>query len=135
MINRSAEGELFGYCREHDMGIVCYSPMHRGLLSGKFSVERFKNLPSDDHRRNVPAFKEPALSTNLALVERLRHIAERNGKTVGQLAIAWTLFHDAVTAAIVGARNPRQIEETAQAGDWELSQEDIDEIETFLTVS
>jgi len=88
--------------------------------------------PQDDHRRKDPHFQEPELSANLELVEGLRSIAERRGKTLAQLAIAWVLRRPEVTAAIVGARHPSQIEETASAGDWVLSGEDIAAIDMLL---
>ena len=106
--------------------------MQRGLLTGKFSRERFDALPPDDHRRKSPDFHEPQFSATLQLVEQLRPIAERSGKTLAQLAISWVLRREKVTAAIVGARRPEQIEETAKAGDWKLAEEDIEQIERLL---
>ena len=106
--------------------------MQKGLLTGKFTRERAHKLPEDDHRRRDPRFQEPELSANLKLVEDLRLIAEKSGRTVAQLAIAWVLRHPEVTAAIVGARRPSQIEETVIAGDWVLSKEDITAIEALL---
>jgi aryl-alcohol dehydrogenase-like predicted oxidoreductase len=107
--------------------------MQRGLLTGKFSHERLAGLPADDHRRRMPEFQEPQFSTTLQLVDRLRPIAERNGRTLAQLAISWVLRRSEVTAAIVGARRPEQITETAPASNWTLSQKDIEEIEELLT--
>ena len=132
MIDRGVEEELLNFCSENNIGVIVYSPMYKGLLTGKFTRERMENLPVDDHRREDPHFQEPELSINLELVESLRSIAERNGKTLAQLAIAWVLRRPEVTAAIVGARYPSQIEETAPAGDWILSQEDIEAIDTLL---
>jgi aryl-alcohol dehydrogenase-like predicted oxidoreductase len=132
MLHREAEKELFGYCAENNIGIVAYSPMERGLLTGKFSQERLANLPFDDHRRRSADFQEPEFSANLELVDRLRPIAERNGRSLSQLAVAWVLRRDEVTSAIVGARKPEQITETSAATDWELSEEDIEEIEELL---
>jgi len=106
--------------------------MQKGLLTGKFTRERVQNLPEDDHRRRDPRFQEPELSANLKLVEDLRSIAEKSGRTVAQLAIAWVLRRPGVTAAIVGARRPSQIEETVVAGDWVLSKEDIAAIDMLL---
>jgi len=106
--------------------------MLRGLLTGKFSQERLSGLALDDHRRRSPEFHEPHFTATLQLVDKLRPIAERNGKTLAQLAIAWVLRRPEVTAAIVGARRPGQIEETAPAADWTLSKEDIEEIEKLL---
>ncbi|HIC88658.1 MAG TPA: aldo/keto reductase [Anaerolineae bacterium] len=132
MLKRGIEAELLPYCAANDIGVIVYSPMQTGLLTGKFTRERVKNLPDDDWRRRSPYFLEPQLSANLELVEGLRPIAERNGMTVAQLAIAWVLRRPEVTAAIVGARRPPQIEETVKAGDRALSAKDIAEIETLL---
>ncbi|MBN1125423.1 MAG: aldo/keto reductase [Sedimentisphaerales bacterium] len=132
MINRKAEFELFDYCCENQLGIVCYSPMQKGLLTGKYTEKRVAELAPDDHRHRDPNFNEK-LKINLALIEKLCPIALRNDRTLAQLAIAWVLRRPEVTAAIVGARNDKQIAETVQAGDWILSQEDIDQIEELLT--
>lgn len=133
MLAREVEAELLPYCAENNMGVVVYSPMHTGLLTGKYSKERIASLPDDDWRKDRnPDFQEPALSVNLALVEGLRPIAERNGKTVAQLAVAWVLRRPEMTSAIVGARRPSHIEETVVAGDWELSPKEIAEVEALL---
>jgi aryl-alcohol dehydrogenase-like predicted oxidoreductase len=140
MLQRGIEEDLLSYCAANDIGVVVYSPMQSGLLTGKFTRERVANLPDSDWRKRDHYFREPELGANLALVERLRPIAERNGRTVAQLAIAWVLRRSLrlcsgqaeVTAAIVGARRPSQIEETAPAGDWVLSAEDIAEIDALL---
>jgi aryl-alcohol dehydrogenase-like predicted oxidoreductase len=133
MLNREVEDELLGYCAENNIGVVAYSPMQRGLLTGKFSQERLADLPLDDHRRRMPDFQEPQFTATLQLVDQLRPIAKRNGRTLAQLAISWVLRRSEVTTAIVGARRPEQIAETAAASDWALSQEDIEEIEQLLT--
>jgi aryl-alcohol dehydrogenase-like predicted oxidoreductase len=101
-------------------------------LTGKFSPERLASLAPDDHRRRHPDFKEPRFSATLELVEQLKKIAERNGKTCAQLAVSWVLRREEITAAIVGARRPSQIIETAPASDWNLSKKDIQEIEKLL---
>lgn len=132
MLNREVEDELLGYCAENNIGVVAYSPMQRGLLTGKFSQERLADLPLDDHRRRIPDFQEPQFTATLQLVDQLRPIAKRNGRTLSQLAISWVLRRSEVTAAIVGARRPEQIAETAAASDWTLAQEDIEEIEQLL---
>ena len=133
MLKRETERDLLEYCAKNEIGVIVYSPMQKGLLTGKFSLERAKNLPEDDHRRRDPQFLEPELSINLNLVGALSNIAEKNGKTMAQLAIAWVLRRLEVTSAIVGTRHPSQIEETAAAGEWELSAEDIEEIEILLS--
>jgi len=132
MLRREAEKELFPYCAEQHIGVIVYSPMQKGLLTGKITPERVKNFAPDDHRRNDPMFQEPQLSSNLKLVEKLRSIAEKEGRSVAQLAIAWVLRRPEVTAAIVGARRPDQIKETAPAGDWSLSPQIIEAIEGWL---
>ncbi len=132
MLHREVEDELLGYCAANNIGVVAYSPMQRGLLTGKFSQERLSGLALDDHRRRSPDFHEPQLTATLQLVDQLRPIAEGNGKTLAQLAIAWVLRRAEVTAATVGARRPSQIEETAPASDWNLSEKDIEEIERLL---
>jgi len=132
MLRRDIEADLIPYCGENRIGIVAYSPMQKGLLTGKFSIEHIKTLAPDDNRCNDPMFHGEAFEKNLAIVEKLKPIAERNGKTLAQLAIAWVLRKEEVTAAIVGARKQSQIEETVQAGDWVLGEEAIAEIETIL---
>jgi aryl-alcohol dehydrogenase-like predicted oxidoreductase len=132
MLHREAEEELLPYCAQHHMGVVVYSPMQRGLLTGRFSHERLAALAPDDHRRRHPDFQEPRFSTTLELVEQLKKIARRHGRTCSQLAISWVLRRREVTAAIVGARRPDQIAETVQASDWNLSEDDIEEIERLL---
>jgi len=132
MLHREVEEELLDYCGQNDIGVVAYSPMQRGLLTGKFDAERVANLPEGDHRKANPDFREPQFSATMELVEQLRSIAERNGRTCAQLAISWVLRRPEMTAAIVGARRPDQIVETAQASDWNLSEEDIECVEQLL---
>lgn len=132
MIKREAEEELLPYCAKNNIGVVCYSPMAKGLLTGAFSKERVAQLPDEDHRKRTPDFQDPLLSCTLELVEKLRPIAERNGRTLSQLAIAWVLRRPEVTSAIVGVRRPSQIEDTAPAGDWNLSDVDIADIQVLL---
>jgi len=132
MLHRQVEDELLGYCGKNNIGVIAYSPMQKGLLTGKFSKERLGNLPADDHRKTSPDFQEPRFSATLELVEGLREIAERNGRPLAQLPISWVLRRSEVTAAIVGARRPEQIEETAPASDWQLCGDDIGKIELLL---
>lgn len=129
---RDIEHELLSFCEENNIGVIAYSPMQKGLLTGTFTSERMQNLPEDDHRRRDPMFQEPELSNNLAFVEKLCSVAEKKGKTVAQLAISWVLRRPEVTTAIVGARHPFQIEETVVAGELMLSKEDIDAIDILL---
>ncbi|MCL4507451.1 MAG: aldo/keto reductase [Chloroflexi bacterium] len=132
MLVRGVEEGLLQYCADNQIGVVAYSPMQKGLLTGKVTREWVGSLAADDHRHRDAMFQEPQLSANLKLVEGLKTIAARNGKTAAQIAIAWVLRRPEVTAAIVGARRPSQIEETAPAGDWALSQDDIRAIDALL---
>lgn len=132
MLERKVEQELLAYCAANGIGVVAYSPMGSGLLTGKYTAEKIAALPDGDWRRRAPRFTEPQLSANLALIEKLRPIAERNGRTLGQLAVAWVLRRPEVTSAIVGARAPRQIEEIVPAGDWTLTTPEVAEIEQYL---
>lgn len=132
MNNRGVEKDLLGYCAKNNMGVVTYSPMQRGLLTGKFSKKYLATLAPDDHRLKSGDYQEPEFSATLSLVDKLRPIAERNKRTLPQLAIAWVLRRSEVTAAIVGARKPSQIAETAPACDWVLTKNDIAEIEKLL---
>ena len=133
MLQRGVETELLPFCAANEIGVLTYSPLQSGVLADKFTRERAAALPADDWRRNhSPEFREPALSANLALVDGLRSIAARHGRTVAQLAIAWVLRRPEVTSAIVGARKPSHIEGTVGAGDWELDSQDIAEIDALL---
>ncbi|HYA26129.1 MAG TPA: aldo/keto reductase, partial [Terriglobales bacterium] len=109
-----------------------YSPMASGLLTGAMTRERAAKLPKDDWRSTDPEFREPRLSRNLALVDRLREIAQRHGRSPGEVAVAWTLRNPAVTSAIVGARNARQANGVMRAGELRLSDKEINEIEEFF---
>jgi aryl-alcohol dehydrogenase-like predicted oxidoreductase len=132
MLKRDIEPEIVPWCAEHQVGIVAYSPMQAGLLTGRFTAERAAALPENDWRKRSPFFQEPQLSANLRVVAGLRPIADRLGITVSQLALAWALRLPAMTSAIAGARDAGQIEETARAGDIELSSSVIGEIEALL---
>lgn len=131
-IDREIEREILPYRQQHNIGVIVYSPMASGLLTGRMTRERVSNLEQDDWRRNDKRFQEPQLSQNLQLVELLRRIGERHHVSPGAVAIAWTLRHPAVTAAIVGARRPEQIDETVPAANLQLTGEDIAEIDSFL---
>ena len=124
--------EILPFCREQNIGVIVYAPMMSGLLTGKMTAQRIARLEQDDWRRRSPEFQEPRLSRNLALVEKLREIGNRHGVTPGVVAIAWTLRNPAVTAAIVGGRRPEQVDETAKAGDFRLSEAEAVELDTFL---
>ena len=132
MLRRDVEKELLPFCAANGIGVICYSPMQMGLLTGAFTRERAAALPTDDVRSRNALFTEPALSRSLALVEELRPIAKRNSKNLAELAVAWVLRRPEVTAAIVGGRKPGQIADIAGAADWDLSAEDIREVGTLL---
>jgi len=131
MLKRNIESEILDYCAANQIGVVVYSPMQKGLLTGNFQ-KRLGHLAADDHRKQDPDFQNPRLNVHLELVERLRPIAAKQGKSVAQLAIAWVLRRPEVTAAIVGARQPSQIEETVQASEWVLSEEDTQILDKLL---
>jgi len=132
LLRRDIERGIIDYCRKENIGIIAYSPMERGLLTGKFTKERVASLPQDDHRRLATPFREPYLSANLKLVDGLRSIADRNKKPLAQLAIAWVLRQPGITAAIVGARKISQIDDNIGAPDWHLTKNDIELIEDLL---
>ncbi|MFK8114271.1 MAG: aldo/keto reductase [Rubripirellula sp.] len=132
MIAREAEAEILPYCGENNIGVICYSPMGKGLLTGAFDATRAKNLTEKDHRSRDPRFQSPQLEVNLAFVESLKSIADGLGWTIPELAIAWVMRRPEVTAAIVGSRNPQQIEQTVIAGTRVLDTASIDAIEQAL---
>ena len=129
LIRRQIENEILPYCERRGIGVIAYSPMASGLLTGAMTRERVANFAQDDWRRNTPEFREPKLSQNLALVDRLKKVAARYRVVPGVIAIAWTLRLSAVTGAIVGARNAKQAEEVMRAGEIKLTPQDIAEIE------
>jgi aryl-alcohol dehydrogenase-like predicted oxidoreductase len=133
MLRREIESEILPFCAAHNIGIVPYSPMQKGILTDAFSRERVANLKPGDHRLNDSMFQGEALEANLRLVDGLRAIAREKGCTVAQLAIAWVLRRPEATSAIVGARRPAQIEETVGAAEVRLSSEEIQRIENLLT--
>ena len=132
MLRRDVEKEILPYCGDNGIGVICYSPMQMGLLTGAFTRERVAALPADDMRARNAWFVEPALGLNLAFVEKLRPIAVRNRRSLGELAVAWVLRRSEVTAAIVGGRRPGQVREIAAAADWELEPDDVAEINRLI---
>jgi aryl-alcohol dehydrogenase-like predicted oxidoreductase len=132
MINRSVEAEILPFCLDHSIGVINYAPMHSGLLTGAMSKERVANLPADDFRRGAKNYLEPLLSRNLAIADLLKSIGSRHGVSAGVVAIAWTLCNKAITAAIVGARSPEQVEGIWPATRFRLANEEKDEIDAFL---
>jgi aryl-alcohol dehydrogenase-like predicted oxidoreductase len=133
MVARDVETEVLPFCEQYEIGVVAYSPMCKGLLTGRFSAERAAALPDDDHRSRDPKFQSPQLEINLQLVDGLRPIAARHRRGVAELAIAWVLRRSEVTSAIVGARSPRQIADLVAAGDWSLSPDDQEQIAALLS--
>src|SRR5438132_13795843 len=132
LVHREIEDEILPYCQREDIGVIVYSPMASGLLTGAMTRERAAELPKNDWRRGHPDFTEPNLSFNLALVALLRAVAKRHNRSVGEVAIAWTLHHPAVTGAIVGARNAQQAEGVMRAGEPRLRNEEVNQIEDFF---
>ncbi len=132
MLRREIEEEIIPYCKDNAIGIVAYSAMQAGMLTGKFSKARAGQLLDTDWRRNSPFFNEPLLSQHLEIVEQLRVIASEKDCTLGQLALAWVIREQAVTSAIVGARSPEQIRETAKAGSIRLTDDEVEKIEIVL---
>lgn len=132
MISPEIEAEILPYCGANNIGVIAYSPMKNGLLSGGMTRERALGLPPDDFRRRTPNFQEPLLSRNLELVELLRAIGKRHGRTPGEVAISWTLRRPEVTAAIVGMRSAKQVDGVIGAAEFRLSPQEIDEIASFF---
>lgn len=132
LIHREVEEDILPYCLREGIGVIGYSPMASGLLTGAMTRERAAKIPKDDWRAGHPDFTEPKLSQNLALVGRLQEIAKRHGRSAGEVAIAWTLRNPAVTGAIVGARNARQANGVLRAGELQLSDKEVNEIEEFF---
>ncbi len=129
LLRRAIEAETLPYCLAHNIGVIVYSPMQAGMLSGKMTAERVASLPEDDWRRRTPEFQEPRLSKNLAFVEVLRGVGARHAASPGAVAVAWTLRNPAVTAAIVGFRRPQQVEEMVGAAELQLTDADVRDIE------
>jgi aryl-alcohol dehydrogenase-like predicted oxidoreductase len=128
LLDREVEAEILPYCEEHGIGVIVYSPMASGLLTGRMTRERIEALPDDDWRPQSDRFREPELSRSLEVVERVQAVAERHGVSPGAVAVAWTLRHPAVDGAIVGFRRPDQVDPIVVAADLELSDDDVAEI-------
>jgi len=129
LVHPEVETEILPFCEQEGIGVIVYSPMASGLLTGAMTRERIAGLPEDDWRKHNPDFNEPNLSENLALVERLRAVGRRRGLVSGAVAIAWALRNPAVTAAIVGARKREQVDDVVAAGGVRLTQSDLTQIE------
>lgn len=132
LINRAVESEILPFCQEHNIGVINYSPMQSGLLTGAMTAERIANMPKDDWRQRSTEFQEPRLSRNLQLVELLQQIGKRHDRSAGEVAIAWTIGHPAITGAIVGGRNGKQVEGIIGAAALKLNEQELGEIDTFI---
>ena len=132
LIRRDAGGREIAWCAEHGTGVICYSPMQSGLLTDSFAAGKVATMAYDDWRRRSPEFQEPNLSRNLALRDALRPIAQRHGTTVSAVALAWTKAWPGVTAAIVGARSPAQVDGWIGAASLDLTAADLEEIASAI---
>jgi aryl-alcohol dehydrogenase-like predicted oxidoreductase len=132
MLNRAVEAEILPFCEKNNIGVINYAPMHSGLLTGAMTKERVANFPSNDFRRNAKNYQEPLLSRNLAVADFIGKIAAKRGVSAGVVAIAWTRHHSAITAAIVGGRNAKQVEGVIPAATFRLSDDEFSEIQSYL---
>jgi aryl-alcohol dehydrogenase-like predicted oxidoreductase len=132
LVTRAIEKDILPYAKSNNIGVIVYSPMSAGLLTGSMTRERVANFTAEDWRRNLPNFREPQLSRNLQLVEELRRIGQRQDRSPGEVAIAWTLNNPAVTGAIVGFRSPKQVEGIIGAAEFRLTPGELQEIERAL---
>jgi aryl-alcohol dehydrogenase-like predicted oxidoreductase len=132
MLRRAIETEILPFAKAHTIGVINYSPMVSGLLTGKMTAERVAAFPADDWRRRAVEFKEPRLSRNLRLVELMREIGSGHNVSPGVVAVAWTLHHPAITAAIVGGRSAQQVVGLAPALEFRLGEEEYRRINAFL---
>jgi len=132
LVKPEVEQEILPYCLEQNIGVIVYAPMQSGLLTGAMTPERVANLPDNDWRKRSSDFQEPRLSRNLKLVELLKTLGEPHGRSPGEVAIAWTLRNPAVTGAIVGGRNAKQVQGTVGAAEFRLNEAEIQQIATFL---
>jgi len=132
MLRREVESEILPYAQEQGIGVLAYSPMGSGMLTGAMDRQRVASLPADDWRTRSPHFQEPLLSRNLRIAERVDEIAKRVGRTPSEIAIAWVLRHSAITAAIVGIRTPEQVPGIAGGLEYRLDPETAAELDSFL---
>jgi aryl-alcohol dehydrogenase-like predicted oxidoreductase len=135
MLRRAIEQEILPFAKAHNIGVINYSPMVSGLLTGKMTAERVAALPADDWRKRAVEFNEPRLSRNLKLVELLREIGAGHGVAPGVVAVAWTLHQPAITAAIVGGRSAEQVDGLAPALTFRLSDAEFQQINSFLAAN
>jgi aryl-alcohol dehydrogenase-like predicted oxidoreductase len=132
MLNRAVEDEVLPFCHKHNIGVINYAPMHSGLLTGAMSKERVANFPANDFRSRAKNYQEPFLSRNLAVADFLKEVGARHNVTAGVVAIAWTIHNPAITAAIVGGRNAKQVEGVIPAITFRLTEAEYAEINAFL---
>jgi aryl-alcohol dehydrogenase-like predicted oxidoreductase len=132
MLNRAVEAAILPFCQKNNICVINYAPMHSGLLTGAMTKQRVANFTSDDFRRNAKNYQEPLLSRNLAVADFLSAIGKKNNVSAGVVAIAWTLHHPAITAAIVGGRNAKQVEGVIPAVTFRLTEEEFSEIQGYL---
>ena len=132
MIQSEIEADILPFCAKNDIGVIVYSPMKSGMLTGAMTRQRIVEMPDDDFRKRTPNFQEPLLTRNLELVELLREIGDGHGRSAGEVAIAWTLRRPEVTGAIVGMRSPKQVDGIIGAAEFRLSEEEIGRISKFL---
>ena len=131
LVRPEVENAILPHALKNNIGVLAYSPMGSGLLTGAMSHDRVANLPQDDWRVRNPHFQEPLLSRNLSIAQKLGEIAKRHGRSTGEAALAWVLNHPAITAAIVGVRTPDQVLGIRGALEFRLSESEIAEIESF----
>jgi aryl-alcohol dehydrogenase-like predicted oxidoreductase len=131
-IRRTAGAAELPWCEAHRTGVIVYSPMQAGLLSGSFSAQRAASLPANDWRSRDAEFKGEALLHNLHIAEAIRAVAERKETTVAAVAVAWTLAWPGVTGAIVGARNPKQVDGWLDAASLTLTNSEFEEVAAAL---
>lgn len=131
LIRREVEAEVLPFCAVHNVGVIAYSPMGSGLLTGTMTRDRVENLPQDDWRRRSPQFQEPLLARNLKIAGKLKEIAARYNRSAGEAALAWVLHNPAVTGAIVGVRNAEQVAGIIGGMEFRLSEDEVAELETL----
>jgi len=135
LVKPEVQESILPYCGKNNIGVIVYSPMYSGMLTGKMTRERVKNFPDNDWRKKNDEFQEPNLTRNLAIQDLLIEIGKKHGKSAAEVSIAWTLKNPNVTAAIVGARNARQVDGTVGAADFALTDEDLAQIDEFLAAN
>ncbi len=135
LIRPEVENEILPFCLENNIGVIVYSPMYSGLLTGKMTPERIKNLPPDDWRQRDPEFQMPRLEKNMQLVAALSEIGKQHGVEAGVVAIAWTLRLPAVTAAIVGMRRPSQVDGIYPSIKFRLTTQEIDRLNKIAGIA